>query len=116
MAESHGKREFIGGGELVPHPETAAQTRGKVCEHWRCGDFAMSELHGTREFIVGGGRVRRLRRKPMGGANHVRQAYEYWQRGGFAMAESHGTREFIGGGELVLHPETAAQTWAAPTV
>ena len=24
MAESHGTREFIGGGELVPHPETAA--------------------------------------------------------------------------------------------
>ena len=23
MAESHGTREFIGGGKLVPHPETA---------------------------------------------------------------------------------------------
>ena len=28
MAESHGTREFIGGGELGPHPETAAQTHG----------------------------------------------------------------------------------------
>ena len=29
MAESHGMREFIGGGELAPHPETAAQTNGR---------------------------------------------------------------------------------------
>ena len=28
MAESHGTREFKGGGELAPHPETAAQTHG----------------------------------------------------------------------------------------
>ena len=28
MAESHGTREFKGGGELVPHPETAAQIYG----------------------------------------------------------------------------------------
>ena len=28
MAESHGTHEFIGGGELGPHPETAAQTHG----------------------------------------------------------------------------------------
>ena len=28
MAESYGTREFKGGGELVPHPESAAQTRG----------------------------------------------------------------------------------------
>ena len=28
MAELHGTREFIGGGELVPRPETAAQTHG----------------------------------------------------------------------------------------
>ena len=36
MAESHGTREFIGGGELGPHPETAAQTHG-----WRqpLGDY-----------------------------------------------------------------------------
>ena len=47
MAESHG----TGGGELVPHPETAAQTHG-----WRqpieTGD-AMAESHGTRDFIGG---------------------------------------------------------------
>ena len=30
MAELlHGTREFIGGGELAPHPETAAQTHGR---------------------------------------------------------------------------------------
>ena len=29
MVDSHGTREFIGGGELVPHPETAAQTHGR---------------------------------------------------------------------------------------
>ena len=36
MAEPHGTREFIGGGELGPHPETAAQTHG-----WRqpLGDY-----------------------------------------------------------------------------
>ena len=42
MAESHGTREFIGSGELVPH---AAQTRGRrlrqAYECWQCGDFAM---------------------------------------------------------------------------
>ena len=29
MAESHGTREFIGGGEVVPRPETAAQNHGR---------------------------------------------------------------------------------------
>ena len=29
MAELHGTREFIGGGELAPLPETAAQTHGR---------------------------------------------------------------------------------------
>ena len=29
MAELHGTREIIGGGELAPHPETAAQTHGR---------------------------------------------------------------------------------------
>ena len=28
MVDSHGTRELIGGEELVPHPETAAQTHG----------------------------------------------------------------------------------------
>ena len=54
MAESHGKREFIGGGELAPRPETAAQMHGQVCQRWQCGDFATAELHGTREFVGGG--------------------------------------------------------------
>ena len=62
MAESHGTREFIGSGELVPQPvpqpETAAQTHGRrlrqAYERWQCGDFAMVDSHGTREFIGGG--------------------------------------------------------------
>ena len=35
MAESHGTREFIGGGKLVPHPETANRLR-QALEHRRC--------------------------------------------------------------------------------
>ena len=60
MAESHGTRKFKGGGELAPHPETAAQTHGRrqplrqACEYWQCVDFATAESHGTREFIGGG--------------------------------------------------------------
>ena len=50
--------------------------------------------------------IRRLRHKPMGGANRLRQACEYRQCGDLAMPESH----VIGGGELMPHPETAAQT------
>ena len=47
MAESHGTREFTGGGELVPHPETAAQTHGwrKPWECWQCENLAMRESH-----------------------------------------------------------------------
>ena len=41
MAESHGNREFTAGGELVPRSETAAQTRGQVCERWQRVDFAI---------------------------------------------------------------------------
>ena len=39
MADSHGTRDCIGGGELAPHPETAAQTHGwrqpfkQACEY-----------------------------------------------------------------------------------
>ena len=121
MAESHGTREFIGSGELVPQPvpqpETAAQTHGRrlrqAYECWQCEDFAMVDSHGTREFIGGGSGDCGT---PMGGANPLRQAYEYRRCKDLAMAESHGTREFIGGGELVPHPETAAQThwWRQP--
>ena len=55
MAQSHGTREFIGGGELVPRPATAAQTRGwrQPFECWQCADFAIAESHGTCEFIGG---------------------------------------------------------------
>ena len=47
MAELHGTRELIGGGERAPRPETAAQTHGQVCERWQCVDFAMANLHGA---------------------------------------------------------------------
>ena len=118
---THGTREFIGSGELVPQPvpqpETAAQTHARrlrqAYECWQCGDFAMVDSHGTREFIGGGSGDCGT---PMGGANLLRQAYECWPCVDFAMAQSHGTREFIGGGELVPRPETAAQTrgWRQP--
>ena len=52
MAESHGTREFKGGGELVDcgaNPWVA-----QSLEYWQCGDLAMAESHGTREFIGGG--------------------------------------------------------------
>ena len=57
MAELHGTRDFIGGGELVPHPETAAQTHPlrQVYEYWQCGDFVMAESHGTRESCAASG-------------------------------------------------------------
>ena len=42
MPESH----VVGGGELMPHPETAAQTRGE------CGD--LRPCLNTCEFIGGG--------------------------------------------------------------
>ena len=53
MADSHGTREFIGGGELVPHPETAEQTHGRR-QPIETSAWAMAESHGTRDFIGGG--------------------------------------------------------------
>ena len=131
MPESHGtrrrtaraasgdcgtSREFIGGGELVPHPETAAQTHG-----WRklfecCARIWPSmNLHGTREFMESSCRIRRLRRKPIGGANRLRQAYEYSWLSRTERVSSQAAESSCGG-ELVPHPETAAQThgWRKP--
>ena len=156
MAESHGTREFKGGGELAPHPETAAQTHGRR-NRLSTGNagavdkffiremvkIAIRALRPACDYLLGQpcnmcfvtsaterylalsilatrgqshGRRRnahaawRVRHKPTGGANRLKQAYECWRCADFAMAESHGTREFIGGGELVPRPETAAQT------
>ena len=47
MAESHGMREFIGGGKLVPHPKTAPTKRLSTSD-------AMAASHGMREFKGGG--------------------------------------------------------------
>ena len=48
MPESHKTREFIGGGELVPQPETAGQTHGR---HQPFETPAMRELHARRRRV-----------------------------------------------------------------
>ena len=79
MAESHGTSEFIGGGELGPHPETAAQTHG-----WRqpLGDYTENGPARRRVLPRAGSfkkslaralsrRLGVLRRKRRGSANRL---------------------------------------------
>ena len=55
LTRSRGTCEVIGGGELVPCPETAAPTvRDKRASAGNAGILPMTESHGTREFIGGG--------------------------------------------------------------